>query len=76
MSSSVYIGNKGEDVLIFGRSPTEGLDDTTLIAEAHYSINFSRSKRTFYLILHYNGRKSFVFVNCTKLFQEIFQPIT
>ena len=32
-------------VLDLGKSPTERLDDTTLIAEAEYSINFSKSQR-------------------------------
>ena len=34
MSSSMHIANKGRDVLILGKSPTQGLDDTTLAAEA------------------------------------------
>ena len=42
MSSSVHINNKKEDILILGAGPTQGLDDTTLTAEAQYSINFSR----------------------------------
>ena len=32
-------------VLDLGKSPTERLNDTTLIAEAEYSINFSKSQR-------------------------------
>ena len=42
MSSSVHIDNKKKDVLILGKGPQQGLDDTTLTAEAQYSINFSR----------------------------------
>ena len=42
MSSSVNIDNKEKDILIFGKGPTQWLDDTTLTAEAQYSINFSR----------------------------------
>ena len=46
MSSSMHINNKGKDILIFGGiNPTQGLDDTTLAADAQYSINFSRSNR-------------------------------
>ena len=30
MSSSVHIDSKGNDVLILGKGPTEGLNDTTL----------------------------------------------
>ena len=41
----------GIDMLILGKGPTQGLDDTMLIAESQYSINFSRSNRKFYLSL-------------------------
>ena len=47
MSSSSHIHNKGKDILILGEGPTQGLDDTTLTAEAKYSINFSRSQRIY-----------------------------
>ena len=36
MSSSVHVDNKGKDSLILGEGPTQGLDDTKLIAEAKY----------------------------------------
>ena len=32
--SSVHVDNKGKGILILGEGPTQGLDDTTLIAEA------------------------------------------
>ena len=59
MSSSVHIGNKGKDILILCKDPTQGLVNTTLTAEAQYSINFSLSNRKFCLSLHYNGSNSF-----------------
>ena len=34
MSSSLHINDKKSDILILGRDPTQGLDDTTLTAEA------------------------------------------
>ena len=68
MSSSVHIDNKNKDILILGNGPTQGLDDTTLIAEAQCSINFSRSNGKFCLSLHYNGSNSFSFVNATKIY--------
>ena len=40
MSLSVYIDNKGKDILIIGEEPTQGLDDTTLTAETRYHIIF------------------------------------
>ena len=39
MSSSAHIDNKNKDMLILGEGPTEGLDDTTLTAEAIYPFN-------------------------------------
>ena len=47
MSSSVHIGNKNKDILILGEGPTQGLDDTTLTAEANYSINFTKPRKRF-----------------------------
>ena len=47
ISSSVHIDNKKKDILLLFKSPTQGLDDTTLTAKAQYSINFSRSNRKF-----------------------------
>ena len=41
MSSSVHVDNKKKDILILGKGPTKGLDDTTLTSEAQYSINTS-----------------------------------
>ena len=66
MNSSVDVDNKGKDILILGEGPTQGLDDTTLKAEAKYPINFTQSGRRFVLSLHYNGSNSFLFVNATK----------
>ena len=40
MGSSVHIHNKKKDSLILSKSPTNGLDDTTLTAEKEYSITF------------------------------------
>ena len=59
MSLSVHIDHKGKDILILSIAPTQGLDDTTISAEAQYSINFLRSSRKLCLSLHYNGSNSF-----------------
>ena len=59
MNSFVPIGNKKNDIVVLGRSSTQGLDNTKLTAEAQYSINFSRSNRKFCLNLHYNGATTF-----------------
>ena len=69
MSSSVHIDNEKKDILILGIGPTQRLDDTTLIAEAKYWVNFSKSNKDFCLSLHYDGSNSFSFVNATKIYQ-------
>ena len=50
MSSSVHIDNKKKDISIFGKGPTQRLDDTMLTAKAQYSVNFTRPNRKFCLI--------------------------
>ena len=45
MSSSVHIDNKYKNIIVLGKGPTQGLDNTTLTAEAKYFLNFSRSQR-------------------------------
>ena len=54
--------NKKKYILLPDKVPAQGLDDTTLTAEAQYSINFSRSNRKFCLSLHYNSSNNFLFV--------------
>ena len=63
MSSSIHVDNKNKNILILCEGPTEGLDDTTLTAEAKYPINFTQPNKRFVLNLHYNGSNSFLFVN-------------
>ena len=69
MSSSVHVDNKGKDILILGQGSTQGLDDTTLIAEAKYPINFTQSDRRYVLSLNYNGSHSFLIVDAIKIYQ-------
>ena len=47
MSSSVPMDNKNKDILILGEGPTQGLDDTTLTAEAIYPIHFTQPNKRF-----------------------------
>ena len=51
MSSYVHVDNKGKNTLILGEGPMQGLDDTTLTAEAKYIINFAQSAKIFQLSL-------------------------
>ena len=52
VSSSVHVDNEIKDILILGEGPTQGLDDTTLTAEAKYIINFTQPRKRFVLGLH------------------------
>ena len=56
-------------ILILGSSPTQGLEHT-LTAEKMYSINFTVTKKTFCLSLHYNGVNSYLFVNGTEIYKS------
>ena len=69
MSSSLHTDHKNKDILIFGEGSTQGLDDTTLAAEAIHPINFTQPNKRFVLSLHYNESNSFLFVNATKIYQ-------
>ena len=69
MSPFVRIDNKHKDVLILGEGPTQWLDDTALIAEAKYPINFTQLGKRLVLSLHYNGNNGFLFANVTKIYQ-------
>ena len=66
MGPFVHVGNKNKDFIILGEGPTQGLDDTTLISEAIYPINFTQPNKRFVLSLYYNASSSFLFVNATK----------
>ena len=61
MSSSRKIDNRKKDILILGKTPTQGLEHT-LSAEKMYSINFIEHNKKFCLSLHYNGAKSLLMV--------------
>ena len=69
MNSSIHIDNKGKDLLILGLVPTQGLGENSLTAEKMYSINFTVTKKKFYISLHYNGANSYLFVNGTEIYK-------
>ena len=64
--SSSKIDNRKKYILILGKGPTQGLDNT-LSAEKLYSINFTKKNTTFCLSLHYNRANSYLFVNGTEI---------
>ena len=43
-SLSAHIDNKKKDILVLGTGPIQGLGNTTLTAEAQYSINQKQTK--------------------------------
>ena len=49
LNSSGHIDNKGKDILILGKGPTQELSDTKLTAETQYLMNFTRSNIKFCL---------------------------
>ena len=59
ISSSVHIDNNTKDILILVEGPTQGLDNTSLTAEAKYPISFTQSRKKLVLSVHYNGSNSF-----------------
>ena len=69
MSSSLDVDNKNKDILILGKEPKQGLDDTTITAEAKYSINFTQTNKRLVLSPHSAGISSFLFINATKRYQ-------
>ena len=68
MSSSVRVDNKKKDILILFEGLLQGLDDTTLTAEAKYPINFTQSAKRFVIIYNtvYNILEAIVFYSLTQ----------
>ena len=52
MSSSVHVDNKGKDILILGKGPTQRLGEHSLTAEKMYSVNFTDQSEKYCLSLH------------------------
>ena len=51
MISSMHIDNRGKDILIVAKEPTQGLDDITLTTEAKYPFSFMQLRKRFALSL-------------------------
>ena len=69
MNSSIHVDNKGKDILILGKGPTQGLGEHSLTAEKMYSVNFTDHRKKYCLSLHYNGANSYLFVNGTEIYK-------
>ena len=59
MSSPEHVDNIKKDDLGLGEGSTQGLHNTTMIAEEKYPSNFTESGKRFVLSLHYNGSNRF-----------------
>ena len=66
-NSSLVRTDDNKNILALDKSPTQGLDNTSI--EDEYSTNSTVSRKWFALSLHYNGSNSFLFVNATKIYQ-------
>ena len=66
MSSSVQVDNKEKYFLIIGEIPTQGLDDTKKTAENKYLIDYTMSRKKFWLRCHYDGETDIYFLMVQK----------
>ena len=57
-----------KDILVLTKGTTQGLEHT-LTADKIYSFNFTVTKKTFCLSLHYNGANSYLFVDGTEIYK-------
>lgn len=53
-SFSEHVDNRNKDILILGKNPIDGLDDTTITSESEYSISLTEARNVFCLSLHCN----------------------
>ena len=68
-SSSEHADNINKDILILGKNPIDGLDDTTITSESEYSISLTETRNVFCLSLHCNESNIFLFVDGAKIYQ-------
>ena len=52
LNSSIHVDNKGKDILIIGKRPTQRLGEHSLTSEKMYLINLSKGNIRFYLSFH------------------------
>ena len=74
MISSIHVDNKKKDILILGRGPAQGLGEHSLTAENMYSINFTVTKKKFFLSLHYNGA-NITYLSMVQKFKKLMRKI-
>ena len=62
-SFSVHATNRANSIYVMGDGLTQGIHDTTLYVEKDYWRNSTDPGKKFVISLHYNGDKSYFFVN-------------
>ena len=63
MSFSAHATNRANHIYLMGDGLTQVINDTTLYVEKNYWRNFTDPGKKFMISLHYNGDKSYFFVN-------------
>ena len=63
MSFSAHATNRANHIYLMGDGLTQGINDTTLYVEKNYWRNFTDPGKKSIISLHYNGDKSYFFVN-------------
>ena len=63
-----HIDNEEKDILVLGKGTIQGLEHP-LTAGKMYSINFTVTKKKFFLIVHYNEANSYLLVNGTAIYK-------
>ena len=63
MSFSAHTTNRANHIYLMGEGIAQGINDTTIYVEKNYWSNFTDPGKKFIISLHYNGDKSYFFVN-------------
>ena len=63
MSFSAHKTNRANHIYLMGDGLTQGINDTTICVEKNYWRNFTDPGKKFIISFHYNGDKSYFFVN-------------
>ena len=63
MGFSAHTTNRANHIYLMGEGIAQGINDTTIYVEKNYWSNFTDPGKKFIISLHYNGDKSYFFVN-------------
>lgn len=67
--SSRQSDNRKKLMLLLGEESADGLDDTTIMTQAKYSVNINKSRKKIFLSLQYNMANRFLHANDVKIYQ-------